>query len=60
MGENGSNWHKKREKSQTIEKKAQKKIPNLINAQDLIITQGGLFSKNNECTVSNKKAQGGF
>ena len=36
-------------------------IPNLKNAQDQIITQGGFFSKNNKRTVYNKHApQGRF
>ena len=47
-----------------IEKKIWEKSPknwgNLINAQDLIIIQGGFFPKNNKRTVSNKHAQGGF
>ena len=40
--------------------KNREKSQNLINAQDLIIAQGGFFSKNNKRTVSNKHAQGGF
>ena len=41
-------------------KKFWEKSPNLINTRDLIITQGGFFSKNNKRTVSNKHEQAGF
>ena len=41
-------------------KKIEKKSPNLINAPDLIIAQGGFSPKNNKHTVSNKHAQGVF
>ena len=43
-----------------VQKEIEKKNPNLINTRYLIIAQGGFFSKNNKCTVSNKHVRAGF